>query len=146
MPFSRSTFERHCEQTMDIPLGAVEPLRPTILLVEDDPGVRRSLQLLLRAQGYEVKAYVEGRPLLDDEQILDAACLITDYRLGDMDGLDVLTMLRARGWSGPAVLITAYSSPHLAHMAQAAGFALMMEKPLRPPVLVSTMTQLVPVG
>ncbi len=128
---------------MDIAQGVVRATRPTILVVEDDSGVRRSLQMLLRGRGYEVKAYFEGRPLLDDPLILDAACLIADYRLGDMDGLAVLAMLRSRGWNGPAILITAYSSSELAYLAEKAGFVTLMEKPLQPSALVSTVSRLV---
>lgn len=128
---------------MDIAHGTLAPSRPTILLVEDDPGVRRSLQLLLRAQGYDVKAYFEGGPL-EDEQSLAAACLITDYRLGDTDGLAILAMLRARGWDGPAILITAFPSKDLVRRAEAAGFSMVMDKPLRPHALVSLVEQLVP--
>jgi FixJ family two-component response regulator len=131
---------------MDIAQGVVRATRPTILVVEDDSGVRRSLQMLLRARGYEVKAYFEGRPLLDDPRIPDAACLIADYRLGDMDGLAVLTMLRSRGWNGPAILITAYASSTLAYLAEKAGFDTLMEKPLQPSALISTVSRLVACG
>jgi FixJ family two-component response regulator len=129
---------------MDIPHGAVSSLRPTILIAEDDPGVRRSLQLLLRGQGYDVKAYFEGHPLLDDAQSLSAACLITDYRLGTTDGLAVLSRLRSRGWQGPAILITAFPSAALTRQAEEAGFNTVMEKPLKPHVLVSLLERLAP--
>jgi len=123
---------------------AEAPLRPTILLVEDHPGVRRSLQLLLRAQGYQVKAYLDGQSLLNEAQNLGAACLIADYRLANMDGLAVLTILRARGWDGPAILITAFPSPDLAEKAHAAGFDLVLEKPLHPRVLIRQVERFVP--
>jgi CheY-like chemotaxis protein len=129
---------------MDIPHAAAQPFRPTILLAEDDPGVRRSLQLLLRGQGYDVRAYLEGHHLLDDVQSLNAACLIADYRLGDTDGLTVLAKLRARGWDGPAILITAFPSTELLQQAEAAGFSMVMEKPLRPTALVGLLERLAP--
>lgn len=129
---------------MDIAHGAIEPNRPTILLVEDDAGVRRSLQLLLSGQGYDVRAYYEGQPLLADGQSLDAACLIADYRMGDMNGLAVLEGMRQRGWKGPAVLITAFPSAELAQRAEAAGFNTIIEKPLKPHALVNLLDRLVP--
>ena len=130
---------------MDIAHGEVDPFRPTILLVEDDPGVRRSLQLLLRGQGYDVKAYFQGHPLLKDEQSLGAACLITDYRMADMDGFAVLGAMRTRGWAGPSILITAFPSAELVRQAEAAGFNMVMEKPLKPHALVGLVERLVPV-
>jgi len=131
---------------MDLQHGAITSIRPTILLAEDDPGVRRSLQLLLRGQGYDVKAYLEANPLLDDAQNLNAACLIADYRLGDTDGLTVLAQLRARGWNGPAILITAFPSAELVRQAEAAGFSLVVEKPLKPHMLVGLLERLAPLS
>ena len=129
---------------MDIAHGQIEPRRPTILLAEDDPGVRRSLQLLLRGQGYDVRAYVEGQPLLDDAQNLNAACLIADYRLGDTNGLAVLAQLRARGWQGPALLITAFPTAELMRQAEAEGFSMVLEKPLKPYMLAGLLERLAP--
>src|SRR3546814_15865794 len=46
--------------------------RPRLLLLEDDAGVRRSLQLLLRARGFDVRAYAAGAALLADPAACDA--------------------------------------------------------------------------
>jgi len=116
--------------------------RPRILLVEDDPGVRRSLQLLLQARGYDVRAHANGATLLADPAIEAAACLVSDYRLTGLDGVEVLQALRAHGWSGPAILITAFGSPGLTAHAIAAGYAIVIEKPMRDQILVATVTRL----
>jgi len=117
--------------------------RPRILLVEDDPGVRRSLQLLLQARGYDVRAHAIGATLLADPAVETAVCLIADYRLTGLDGVEVLQALRARGWLGPAILITAFGSPSLTARAAAAGYASVVEKPMRDKILVATLTRLV---
>lgn len=111
--------------------------RPRILVVEDDAGVRRSLQLLLRGRGYDVRAYATGRQMLADPSLDDAVCLITDYRMDDMNGLDILRDLRARGWYKPAILITAFHGTDLVSMARNAGFEDVLEKPLQDRVLVA---------
>src|SRR3546814_5720005 len=54
--------------------------RPRLLLLEDDAGVRRSLQLLFRARGFDVRAYAAGAALLADPAACDACCFIADYR------------------------------------------------------------------
>src|SRR3546814_3205419 len=87
--------------------------RPRLLLLEDDAGVRRSLQLLFRARGFDVRAYAAGAALLADPAACDACCFIADYRLDETDGIEVFCHLRERGWSGPAVLITAFPSAEL---------------------------------
>lgn len=113
-----------------------------IIIVEDDPAVRRSLQLLLMAQRFEVRTYPSGAALLADAQTLDAACLIADYRLADMDAIALLTELRAKGATWPSVLITGLRTPELDEQARAAGFAETFEKPLRLHTLMDVITRL----
>lgn len=120
-----------------------EPRRPRILLVDDDPGVRRSLQLLLRGRGFDVRAYAMGSALLADGDVHEAACFISDYRMEDIDGLAVLGRLRADGWNGPAVLITAFPSPDLIERAKAAGYASVVDKPFREHALADIVGRLV---
>jgi len=127
---------------MDVPRGVLAKNKARILLVEDDPAVRRSLQLLLQANGFDVRAYANGRTLLADKTALDATCLVADYRMSDCDGVATLTQLRDYGWARPAILITAFPSNDLRASAQAAGFATVFEKPLRPHVLLKTIEQL----
>ncbi|MBB5686656.1 response regulator [Sphingobium boeckii] len=128
---------------MDVATGALMVERPKILLLEDDPGVRRSLQLLLQAQGLDVRAYASGVSLLADETTAGAICLVADYRLEDLDGIAVLSRLRAKHWDGPAILITAFPTEALRRRALVAGFAVVMEKPLRPRALTETLSRMV---
>ncbi|MDX3910948.1 MAG: response regulator [Sphingobium sp.] len=113
-----------------------------LLLVEDDPGVRRSLQLLLRARGFDVRAYAAGAALLADPLANQACCFVADYSMDELDGLEVLTRLKSRGWAGPAILITAFPTPALKNRAMAAGFSVVLEKPFREHVLADTVTRL----
>lgn len=111
--------------------AASPPSRPRILLVEDDSAVRRSLQLLLQARGWDVRAHASGATMLEDPAWRQAACMVADYQLAGLDGFEVLARLRAKGWAGPAVLITAYPSAELTDRAAAGGFAQVIEKPFR---------------
>lgn len=104
---------------------------PRILLLEDDAGVRRSLHLLLRAQGYDVRAHASAELLLADPMVDEAQHFIADYQLHDGDGVGVLGVMLAAGWAGRAVLITAYATETLREAALAAGYAAVLEKPVR---------------
>ena len=106
-----------------------EARRPLVFILEDDDGVRRSLQLLLRAEGFSIKAYAGVHFLLADPDVFSASCLIADYRLPEVDGIAVLDMLRKRGWAGPALLMTAYGSAEVIDRARKAGFVEVLEKP-----------------
>ncbi|MFV0624500.1 response regulator [Sphingomonas sp. ac-8] len=110
--------------------------RRSLALVEDDAGVRRSLQLVLRGHGYDVRAYARGDQMLADPLARHCSCLITDYRLEGIDGIAVLHGLRACGWHAPAILITGHATDALAETAQQAGFTAVLEKPLRNHLLV----------
>ncbi len=113
--------------------------RRRAVLVEDDEAVRRSLQLLLHAQGYDVRSYALAAPFLLDPRPDETDLLVTDFRLPDGDGLGVLRAMHRTGWAGRAVLITAYPSPTLIDSARTCGFDAILEKPLRPNELVGAL-------
>ena len=106
------------------------PRRPRVVLIDDDEGVRRSLQLLLHWRGYDVRSFGSATPVVQDDFAHATDILITDYRLPDSDGIAVLDILRHQGWRGRAVLITGYPSRDLAQRARNSGFDAVLEKPL----------------
>ena len=114
-----------------VSIGSPVKDRLRLLLVEDDAGVRRSLQLLLCARGFDVRAYASGKALLADPLADSASCMVADFQLEETDGIEVLSSMRRRGWSGPAVLITAYPTADLTARALASGFDQVLEKPFR---------------
>ncbi|AHE53575.1 hypothetical protein NX02_09270 [Sphingomonas sanxanigenens DSM 19645 = NX02] len=111
-------------------------------MVEDEPSVRRSFQLLLHAQGYDIRSYASSAALVADPLVNEAVCLVTDYRMPEMDGFAVLRSLRARGWQRPAILVTAYGSPDLVERAMKEGFSVVLEKPLREHALAEAVARL----
>jgi FixJ family two-component response regulator len=110
-----------------------------VLLIEDDEAVRRSLQLLLHWRGYDVRSFASAGPVLDGDGVGNIDVLVTDYRLPDGDGIGVLRALRRSGWSGKAILITAFPSTTLTESARATGFDAVLEKPLRQHELVGAL-------
>jgi FixJ family two-component response regulator len=116
---------------------------PLIVLLEDDHGVRRSMQMLLQGRGFTVKAYASAATLLADAPPANIDCLIADYRLGTLDGISVLASLRARGWAGPAILISAFGSDELIARALRAGFGAVLEKPFKDHILVAALQKLI---
>lgn len=117
-----------------------------ILLSDDDVSVRRSLHLLLRSRGFSVLAYASGAALLLDPQTQSGDCLVVDYLMPDIDGISILRQFRSAGWCGPAILITAHYAEKLAESAHEAGFAAVLEKPLRDGVLVQTIGEVISAG
>ena len=88
---------------------SAETVRP-VCVVEDDDAVRASSRLLLESEGYTVRDYASAAAFLADTAAMDAACLLLDFQLGGMTGLDLLERLRARGVRIPAIIMTANAS------------------------------------
>jgi FixJ family two-component response regulator len=97
------------------------------------------MQLLLQGRGFDVKAYGSAEALLADPDMENAACLVADYRLGELNGIAVLETLRDRGWIGPAMLITAFGSAELAARAKTAGFDEVFDKPFKDHAFVTAL-------
>jgi FixJ family two-component response regulator len=107
----------------------IAPAGRTVLIVDDDPAVRSSLQFFLEIEGFVVRAYARGSDLLNDLNMPESGCLVIDYRLPSMNGLDLLSELRRRQVKLPAILVT--TDPSISVRAQtAAAGALLIEKPL----------------
>ena len=67
----------------------------TICIVDDDEAVRDSLHALFEAEGFDVTAFASARDFLDDG-LVRAGCLVTDLRMPDMNGLELLAALAGR--------------------------------------------------
>jgi FixJ family two-component response regulator len=103
--------------------------RPTVLIVEDDLSLISAMTFALQADGLRVLAYSDGRELLAADRDRPADCLVVDYRLPGMNGLDVIAALRERGETAPAILITTNPDERCRRAAQAGGVSI-VEKPL----------------
>ncbi len=108
-----------------------------ILLVEDHEEVRNSLTLVLRSNGFAVDSYRNGIELLSTRITPYADCLLIDYKMPIMDGLEVLRRIRAKGLMAPALMITGVASTTLKDKAHSSGFSGVLLKPLIAGKLIS---------
>ena len=100
-----------------------------VSVVDDDPAVLNSLKFSLEIEGLSVNCYHSGTELLNAVDSLKSGCLVIDYHLFDMNGLELLRKLRDRSISIPVLLITSYPSAALRKQAAEAGVQI-VEKPL----------------
>jgi FixJ family two-component response regulator len=117
-------------------------MRDFIAVVDDDPAVCHSLTFALEIEGFEVKAFRSGDDILKDEDLASFHCLIIDYSMPGMNGLELLRQLRNRGIVTPAILITGVTRPSLHERAQSAGI-LVVEKPFSGTLLVDSIKKAV---
>lgn len=115
---------------------------PTVVLVDDDVALLEALQFSLEIDGYQVVTCETGEQLMG--MLLPAeACLVIDYRLSGLSGLDALDDLRRRGVALPAILITSYASPSL-HARALRAQATVVEKPLLGDALFARIREVLP--
>jgi len=103
--------------------------QPRIAVVEDDRAVLNSLQFSLEAEGYDVCAFSDAAQALNSPSIGSVDCLVIDYALPGMDGVELMHALRRRSIDCPAIIITGDATARCRREADAVG-APVLEKPL----------------
>ena len=101
----------------------------SVLVVEDDEGMREAIETLLDAAGMSATAYASAEALLADDAVGDALCVITDVKLPAMSGLELLTHLRTRNPHTRVIVITAHDSPGMRKEVARLGAAAYLPKP-----------------
>src|SRR5437870_600265 len=109
---------------------------PPVLVVDDEKNMRLSLQTVLSDEGYTVQAVDSAETALLLLAREDFFMVITDARLGGMNGYDFLTRLHNQWPEIPALMITAYATPKLAVEAIKAGAIDYVSKPYAPEELL----------
>jgi CheY-like chemotaxis protein len=69
--------------------GPLAPLRPVVLIVDDDPGIRESFRLILEEK-YELVEADDGRQAIEIVRTSEVDLVLLDIRLPEMDGIEVL--------------------------------------------------------
>lgn len=101
----------------------------TIHVIDDDPAVRDSLTLLLSTEGFRVETHDSARHFLGFFEPYEAGCVVTDARMPEMTGIELMETMKARHMSLPVVVITAYADVSLAVQAMKHGAFDFLEKP-----------------
>jgi two-component system nitrogen regulation response regulator NtrX len=105
-------------------------VKPTILIVDDEPGVRSSLSGVLRDEGYTVEAVASGEACLDRVTRGPVDLIVLDVWLPGLDGLATLARLRERQVDAQVVLISGHGNIESAVRAIKLGAFDFVEKPL----------------
>jgi FixJ family two-component response regulator len=100
-----------------------------VFVVEDDEDVRASTKALLEALGYAVRAFASAEEVIGSGDAGTAGCIVLDYNLPEMTGLDLIKQLRTQGIQTPAIMVSG-NGKQLVIAATKAGIAAVLRKPL----------------
>jgi two-component system, LuxR family, response regulator FixJ len=102
----------------------------TIYVVDDDAGVLGSLRFLLETDGFTVRTFRSGAAVLNAALSTGVDCFVLDYKMPDMNGIELAARLRGRDITAPVILITGYPDDNISTRAAAAGVNDVLRKPL----------------
>ena len=101
----------------------------TVLIIDDEAGIRESLQTLLELEGYDVETAATGQQGLNRLGQRTFDLILLDLALPDRNGLDILAELRAQDPGVSVIMITAYGTVENAVRAMQSGAANFVQKP-----------------
>ena len=107
-----------------------------VFVVDDDPAVRDSIAMLVRAEGLSARTFESARSFLAGWEHAEESCVIIDLRLPDLNGLELQEHLAATAEPPPVIFLTGFGTVWSAVRALKAGAMDFLEKPFDPGALL----------
>ena len=103
---------------------------PTIFVVDDDKDCRESMCALVTAKGFHVETFASGEEFLASPQSeCKSGCLVTDYKMGGMTGLELQRKLAERDSYLPVIVVSGHANVAVAVNVMSEGAVTLLEKP-----------------
>lgn len=118
------------------PRDAVDAIQ-VVHVIDDDDVFRGRLCSFLRSEGLEVLGYASATEFLDQLACLESGCLVTDVRMPEMTGLELLSRLGDERSRLPTIVLTGGANVRMAVDALKMGAAEFIEKPFEPDLLLA---------
>ena len=100
-----------------------------IFIVDDDPGVRDSLRLLLECEGLEAREFASCQEFLEADWAAEGNCLIVDVHMPGISGIELLEIMRRDSAMLPVIVVSGRIDAVTRNRARAAGVLAVVEKP-----------------
>jgi len=107
-----------------------------ISVIDDDESFRTALVGLLRSLGYEAGGFTSAVDFINSGEEGSCDCIITDFCMPKMSGLDLIQLLTTRGSTVPVIMVTGRPEPGLEVKAAAAGAVCLLMKPFEDDALI----------
>ena len=116
---------------------------PTVFVVDDDPAARQSVSALVESMGLAAQTFESAEQFLATFDPTRPGCLVTDFRMLGMSGLDLQEALARESIKLPVIVITAYADVPTAVRAMKRGAITLLEKPCHEEELVANIRRAV---
>jgi FixJ family two-component response regulator len=114
---------------------------PTVFIIDDDHGMRQSIQDLAESVGLQAECFATGQEFLSSKRNNGPSCLVLDVRLPQMSGLDFQRQLAETGVQIPIIFITGHGDVPMSVKAMKSGAVEFLTKPFRNQDLLDAMQQ-----
>jgi FixJ family two-component response regulator len=108
-------------------------------VVDDDEAVRDSMRAVLESFGIDVSDYSSAGDFLARATAPIDGCMLLDLHMPGMSGLELLELIRRRGWDLPVIVITGRSDDLLRERALRAGVVALLDKPVEEATLMNAL-------
>jgi len=117
------------------------PAGPIVFIIDDDRGMRQSIQDLVESVGLRAESFATGEEFLKRKRTYEPSCLVLDVRLPAMSGLDFQRRLDEAGMQIPIIFITAHGDISMSVRALKSGAVEFLTKPFRDQDLLDAIQQ-----
>jgi len=118
-------------------MSTMQP-EPMVYVIDDDDAVRHSLEFLLKTAGIEARGFESAKAFLEILPQIKSGCIITDVRMPEITGIDLLRRVKESGVDIPVIVITGHGDISLAVEAMKIGAVDFLEKPFDDDLLVAS--------
>jgi two-component system response regulator FixJ len=110
--------------------------KPVVHIIDDDPSARESLEFLVDCAEFEARTYESARAFLDALPRMQPGCIVTDVRMPEMTGVELIRQLKALGVTDPVIVITGHADVPMAIEAMKQGVVDFIEKPFADEIIL----------
>lgn len=112
----------------------------TVYILDDDRADRESLYALVSSAGFQVKAYASAEEFIEEYDGQSTGCVVTDYRMKDIDGLQLQKYILAKEWGLSVIILSGYADVPVTVQAMQHGALTLLEKPYNDQELLETIS------
>ncbi len=103
----------------------------TVFIIDDDPAARDSINALVSSAGFSCQSYAEAKDFVDRYDGQSTGCVVTDYQMAGINGLELQRLISSRKWGLPVIIVSGYADVPTTVQAMRNGALTLLEKPFK---------------